>query len=102
MQQQNITGTMKIVKYYLVLLLLVIMFAGARTMFEIAYQGMAFEHDEMSKKVAYLIGIAGWFVLMMIADVWVLMHPKLKQNLLIVLLLSIGVWGPAIFLAFFR
>lgn len=86
-------------KYYLVLLLVVIMGAGARTMFEIAYLGMAFEHDTMSRRVAFLIGLALWFVLMMVADVWIIMHPKLARNPVAVALLSLGVLGPVIYMA---
>ncbi len=87
-------------KYYLILLLIIIMGAGARTMFEIAYQGMAFEHDEMSHKVAFLIGIAVWYVAMMIADILILTSAERRKNVVYVGLLTAGVAIPAIYMAF--
>ena len=55
-------------KFYLIALLLIIMGAGARSMFEVAYQGMALEHGATPNPETYFyIFIALWYVLMMVA-----------------------------------
>jgi hypothetical protein len=85
-------------KYYLILLLLMIMGAGARTMFEIAHQGLTQEHgltpDGETQKLIYL---ALWFVAMMMVDVVLLRNKELKSRNLFVALLSIGVFAPVVF-----
>ncbi len=75
-----------------------IMGAGARTMFEIAHQGLTQEHgltpDGETQKLIYL---ALWFVAMMMVDVVLLRNKELKSRNLFVALLSIGVFAPVVF-----
>ena len=86
-------------KYYLIALLLVIMGAGARTMFEIAYQGMALEHDAAPNPQTYFyIFMALWFVLMMIADILILSNKTLKFRNAFAAALSVGVLGPIVYM----
>ncbi len=86
-------------KYYLLFILLVIMAAGARTMFEIAYQGMAFEHDMTpSRHITYLIVLAGWYIVMMICDVIILGKKNLPFRAGLIGLLSVGVFVPSAYM----
>ena len=86
-------------KYYLIALLFVIMGAGARTMFEIAYQGMALEHDAAPNPQTYFyIFMALWFVLMMVADILILTNKTLKYRSVLAGLLTVGVLGPVIYM----
>ncbi len=86
-------------KYYLLALLLIIMGAGARTMFEIAHMGMGREHDGLSPAgdIKVLILLALWFFLMVIPTVVLLRHKELKNRNLYIVLLSVGVSVPAIY-----
>ena len=57
-------------KWYLIALMIVIMGAGARTMFEIAHHGMGREHNfAPDQDTIQLIYLALWFVLMMMVNV---------------------------------
>ena len=86
-------------KYYLIALLVIIMGAGARTMFEIAYQGMALEHDAApNPKTYFYIFMALWFVLMMVADILLLTNKKLKHKNALVGLFTVGVFVPIIYM----
>jgi hypothetical protein len=86
-------------KYYLFALLFVIMGAGARTMFEIAHHGMGHEHDfAPSAEITRLIFLALWFVVMMIGNVILLRHKDFPYRNGLVLLLSIGVLSPVVFM----
>ncbi len=85
-------------RYYLIALLFVIMGAGARTMFEIAHQGLTQEHgltpDGDTQKLIFL---ALWFVVMMVVDVILLRNKELKNRNLFIGLLSVGVLVPTIY-----
>lgn len=86
-------------KYYLLLLLFVIMGAGARTMFEIAYHGAGREHEfAPAEDTTRLILLALWYVGMMIVNVVLLNHREIKHHKHFVLLLSICVFGPTIYM----
>ncbi|MDB5284223.1 MAG: hypothetical protein JWO06_3298 [Bacteroidota bacterium] len=86
-------------KIYLVVLLLIIMGAGGRTMFEIAYHGMAFEHGSTPNADTYpLIFLALWYVVMMVLDVILLRNKDLKARYLFIGLVSVGVFVPAIYM----
>lgn len=86
-------------RYYLLLLLFLIMAAGARTMFEIAYHGLVKEHGlTPDAETQQLIFLALWFVLMMVADVLLLNYRRIRYHLLLVVLLSVGVISPAIYM----
>ena len=86
-------------KYYLIALLLIIMGAGARTMFEIAYQGMALEHGSSPNPETYFyIFLALWYVLMMVADILLLTRKNMKFRNAFVALFSVGVLGPIIYM----
>lgn len=85
-------------KYYLFGLLLLIMGAGARTMFEIAHQALGREHDfAPAEDTTRLILLALWFVAMMVVDVILLRHKELKNRNLFIALLSVGVLAPTIY-----
>ena len=89
-------------KYYLIALLLVIMGAGARTMFEIAYQGMALEHDAApNPKTYFYIFMALWFVLMMVADILLLTNKTFKYRTALIASLSTGVLVPITYMLIF-
>jgi hypothetical protein len=89
-------------KYYLIILLLIIMGAGARTMFEIAYQGMALEHDAApNPKTYFYIFMALWFVLMMVADILLLSNKTLKYRNPLIGSLSVGVLAPIAYMLIF-
>lgn len=85
--------------YYLIALLLVIMGAGARTMFEIAYHALGREHDSMKPDddTLYLIYLIAWFILMMVADIVLLRNKTLKNRNVYIGLLSAGVLVPVIY-----
>lgn len=85
-------------RWYLIALLLVIMGAGARTMFEIAYHGMGREHDfAPASDTQNLILLALWFVLMMIADVILLRKTEIPYRNIFIVLVSIGVILPVVY-----
>lgn len=86
-------------KYYLILILFTIMGAGARTMFEIAYQALGREHDfAPAADTTRLILLAGWFILMMVIDVILITHKELRFRNTFILLLSLGVFCPTIYM----
>ena len=86
-------------KYYLIAILVVIMAAGARTMFEVAYQGMALEHDAAPNHQTYfLIALSFWFVIMMIANVLLITNKEVKFRNILIGFLSVGVLGPVIYM----
>ena len=83
------------IKYYLIFLLIIIMGAGARSMFEIAYQGMAFEHGATPNAETYpYIFTALWYVVMMVCDVLLITNKTLRYRSLFIGLISIGVFAP--------
>lgn len=85
-------------KYYLIALLLIIMGAGGRTMFEIAHQALGREHDfAPAADTTHLIFLALWFVLMMVFDVILLRNRELKHRNIFIGLLSVGVLVPTIY-----
>ena len=89
-------------KYYLLALLFLIMGGGAYTMFKIAYQGMALEHDAAPNPITYFyIFTALWFVLMMVADILLLTNKTLKYRNALVAALSIGVLAPIAYMLIF-
>ncbi len=72
--------------------------AGARTMFEIAYQALGREHDfAPAADTTRLIILALWFVFMMVIDVILLRHKELKNRNIFIGLLSVGVFVPTIY-----
>jgi len=85
-------------RYYLIALLFVIMGAGARTMFEIAHQGLTQEHgltpDSETQKLIFL---ALWFIAMMMVDVILIRNKELKNRNAFIALLSFGVLVPTIY-----
>src|ERR1035441_10055086 len=92
MYGKNFTGLMK---YYLLALLLIIMGAGARSMFEIAYQGMAFEHGATPNAETYpYIFLALWYVAMMVCDVLLLTNKTFRYRNFLIGLISAGVFVP--------
>lgn len=85
-------------RWYLIALLFVIMGAGARTMFEIAYHGMGREHDfAPAEDTKNLILLALWFIGMMVADVILLRKREIPYRNLFIGLLSIGVLLPVVY-----
>lgn len=86
-------------KYYLLFLLFIIMGAGARTMFEIAYHGAGREHEfAPAQDTLWLILLALWFVLMMIADVLLLNYRHIKYHTILTVGLTLGVAVPVIYM----
>jgi hypothetical protein len=86
-------------RYYLLFLLVLIMAAGGRTMFEIAHQALGREHDfGPEADTRRLIFLALWFVVMMMANVILLRHKELKHRNILIGLLSAGVLVPSIFM----
>ena len=86
-------------QYYLIVLIIATMAAGARTMFEIAYQGMAVEHGAAPNRETYfLIALAFWFVIMMIANVLIITNKELKYRNILTAFLTLGVLGPIIYM----
>lgn len=86
-------------KYYLLALLLIIMGAGARTMFEIAHQALGREHDGIAPAAdtTRLIFLAVWYFLMVIPVVILLRNKDLKNRNLFIALLSAGILVPTIY-----
>jgi hypothetical protein len=85
-------------KYYLIALLLIIMAAGASTMFEIAHHALGREHEfGPEADTRRLIYLTLWFVAMMMATVILLRNKELKHRNLYIALLSAGVLVPAIY-----
>lgn len=86
-------------KYYLIALLLLIMAAGARTMFEIAYHGLTKEHGlTPDSETQQLILLALWFIGMMIGDVLLLNYRQIRNHTIYVAMLSAGVLTPVIYM----
>lgn len=90
-------------KYYLLALLVVIMGAGGRTMFEVAKNGAMHDTKDTlgfgpDTETWVLIGLAIWYLLMMSADVLLLNYPNVKNRALYIALLSAGVFVPAIYM----
>lgn len=84
--------------YYLITLLFIIMGAGARTMFEIAHQGLTQEHGLIpDSETQKLIFLALWFVAMMMVTVVLIRNKELKSRNIFIVLLSIGVIVPTIY-----
>ncbi len=85
-------------RYYLIALLFLIMGAGARTMFEIAHQGLTHEHgltpDAETQKLIFL---TLWFIVMMMVTVVLLRNKELKNRNVFIALLSIGVLVPTVY-----
>lgn len=82
-------------KFYLITLLFIIMGAGARTMFEIAYHGAGREHGFAPQNdTQQLMWLTLWFILMMMADVILIRNKELAYRNLLILLLSVGVFAP--------
>lgn len=85
-------------RYYLIALLFIIMGAGARTMFEIAHQGLTHEHGLIpDDETQRLIFLALWFVAMMMVDVILLRNKELKNRNIFIALLSVGIMIPTIY-----
>lgn len=86
-------------KYYLLFLLFLIMGAGARTMFEIAYHGAGREHEfAPADDTTRLILLALWYVLMMIADVLLLNYRHIKYHTWLAVALTVGILAPAVYM----
>lgn len=86
-------------KIYLIALIVIIMAAGARTMFEVAYHGMTREHDfAPDKDTVFLFGLLGWFLLMMVADVLLLNYKNAPKRNLLIAVLSVGILVPVIYM----
>ena len=86
-------------KYYLIAILLVIMGVGARTMFEVAYHGLVIEHGlTPDTETQQLIFLTLWFVSMMVADVLLLNYRQIRYHFLWVIVLSVGVITPTLYM----
>lgn len=86
-------------KYYLLFLLFIIMGAGARTMFEIAYHGLVKEHGlTPDTETQQLILLTVWYMSMMIGDVLLLNHKEVRYRNLFIALLTLGVVSPTIYM----
>lgn len=86
-------------KYYLILVLFVIMGAGARTMFEIAYQALGREHDfAPAADTTRLILLALWFMLMMACDVILITHQHIRYRNILIGMLSLSVLFPVVYM----
>ncbi len=86
-------------KYYLLAVMLIIMGAGARTMFEIAHEGMAKEHDfAPARSTTILIFLALWYMAMMVVDVLLLTKKKLPAKNILTILFSLCVFVPTIYM----
>ena len=71
-------------------------------MFEIAYQGMALEHDAApNPKTYFYIFMALWFVLMMVADILLLTNKTFKYRTALIASLSTGVLVPITYMLIF-
>lgn len=88
-----------LMKFYLLFLLFLIMGAGARTMFEIAYHGAVREHQfAPGADTAQLMFLALWYVLMMIANVLLLNYRHIKYHTPLTATLTLGVVVPATYM----
>jgi hypothetical protein len=89
-------------KYYLIVLLLVIMGAGARTMFEIAHNALGMEHDSMvpDQQTSVYIFVTLWYILMMVADVLLLFYKEVRYRNVFIALLTIGIIAPTVYMYF--
>ena len=86
-------------KYYLIVLILIIMAAGGHAMFNIAYNGLTQEGSfGPNNETAFLIGLAIWFILMMVAAVLLLNYRNIKGLLVFVGLLTVGVLAPVVYM----
>lgn len=86
-------------KYYLLLLLFLIMAAGGRTMFEIAYHGLVKEHGlTPDSETQQLILLAVWYISMMIVDVLLLNYKEVRYRNLFITLLTLGILAPTIYM----
>ena len=87
-------------KYYLLALLVIIMGAGARTMFEIAHNALGMEHDSMApdRETAVYIFVTVWYILMMVADVLLLFYREQRFKYAFVALLTVGVIAPTLYM----
>ncbi|MBS1612408.1 MAG: hypothetical protein JST49_06265 [Bacteroidetes bacterium] len=91
------------IKAYLLFLIIFIMAAGGRTMFEVAKNGAMHDTKDTlgfgpDSETWILIGLAVWYLLMMSADVLLLNYPSVKNRALYIALLSGGVFVPAIYM----
>lgn len=89
-------------KYYLITLLIIIMGAGARTMFEIAHNALGMEHDGMApdQETAVYILLTVWYILMMVADVLLLFYKEVRYRNVFIALLTAGVVAPTLYMYF--
>lgn len=88
-------------KYYLLFLLFIIMGAGARTMFEIAYHGAVREHEfAPGADTTQLMVLTVWYILMMICTVLLLNYRTIRHHHIFLTLLSIGVIAPTLYMFF--
>lgn len=86
-------------KYYLLALLVIIMAAGARTMFEIAYHGLVKEHGlTPDTETQQLMLLAVWYTSMMMSDVLLLNYKEVRYRNLLTALLTLGVVLPTIYM----
>ncbi len=87
-------------KTYLILLVFVIMGAGARTMFEIAHHALGREHGfAPDADTMQLIMLTIWFMLMMVLAILLLMNKNWKGHLWYVIALSVAVVTPVVYMA---
>ncbi len=88
-------------KLYLLLLLFLIMAAGAFSMFEIAHHALGYEHDfAPDSATTRLIAVTVWLLLMMIMDVLLLNYREIPYRILWITFLTLGILAPIIFLYF--
>lgn len=86
-------------KYYLLLLLFVIMGAGARTMFEIAHHALGREHGfAPAADTTRLMLLTLWYIAMMIIDVILLNNKEFRFRNIMVGILSTGVLIPTVYM----
>ena len=86
-------------KYYLLFLIVVIMSAGGRTMFQIAFNGMAKEHDGApDRETTGLMLLAIWFILMMVTSILLLNYKNIRYRTFLIALLSVGIFAPTIYM----
>jgi hypothetical protein len=86
-------------KAYLLFLLFIIMGAGARTMFEIAYHGLTKEHGlTPDSETQQLILLAVWYVSMMVVDVLLLNYKEVVYRKVFIALLTLGIVAPTIYM----
>lgn len=86
-------------KPFLLFLLFLIMAAGGRTMFEIAYHGLVKEHGlTPDSETQQLILLAVWYISMMIVDVLLLNYKEVRYRNLLITLLTLGILAPTIYM----